>query len=127
MPHFEYTRLLQALLKTTQEMKIDWLRENVSKYQFYCIDDKNRKILLDKYYAYSDGSQIPCINMTSFNTNGKIIDEMVLCNTSIEKEEYGLLEKLYNTVFNLFGEKENSVAYPILSEITESFQKLAAS
>lgn len=127
MAHFEYTGLLQALLKTTQERKIDWLRENISKYQFYYIDDKKRKLLLDKYYASIDGSQIPCINMTSFNTNGKIIDEIVLCNTSPEKEEYSLLERLYSTVSDSFSEKEMNLASPILSEITESFQRLAAS
>lgn len=127
MANFQYSELLKALLKATQEDKVSWLRETVSKYQFYCIDSKNRKILLDKYYAISETLQVPCINMTTFNSNGTIIDEIILCDTSPEQEEYKLLESLYNTVLNLFSETSINIASPILSDITESFQRLAAS
>ena len=127
MTNFNYIELFTALLHATETEKIKWNPEEVNPNQFYYFASRHRKILLDKFTAITDTEQLACYDITFFNEDGSIIDEVVLSGSSQEKEEFTLLEKLYGLVSDKYSGTRKDPATEILAELTASIQTIAAS
>lgn len=120
----QYITLIQTLLDATKLNTLKWGKSNLNKFQYIIYPTNEQKILIDKYYAIQDGTQIPCVNMTIFNNPKEyIIDEIVLCHKADSNEDFNLLSELYNEAEQQFNKESNEKLNPILTHITESVQR----
>lgn len=117
----EYTSLIKVLSELTAKDVIKWSKGD-SYFSFYSNPTSEAKILIDKYYSIVDEKEGTCVNMTIFNRKDEIIDEIVCC-TIDDKENFELLNVLYNNVEQQFNKINSEKLSPILTHITELLQQ----
>ncbi|MCP9753407.1 hypothetical protein [Ferruginibacter sp. HRS2-29] len=122
----DYKSLLSVLLDATKANKLSWQRELTNSYLYFSLTPDNSKMLLDKYFAQEEDKEIPCLNFSIFTGEGKLVDEIVRCDSSDETEEYNILRDLYFTVDEIVSTEENKKSAPIINGITESLHKMIA-
>ncbi len=119
----EYISLIKTLSNLTSTDNLNWNRGD-SYYSYFVYTGQKEKILIDKYFSMVDDKNGACINMTIFDKNEDIINEIVSCVLA-DKESFELLETLYKIVDNQVKNVDSEKLSPIINNITESLKSAA--
>jgi hypothetical protein len=119
----KYKPFIDALLAFTKKNPEQWMKVKGVSNQFYINPTGEQKILIDKYVGVQDEVTIPCVNLTIFDNENNLIDEVVLCDVESYKENYDSLNQIYTIVENKFKNELGETINPILSHITESINR----
>jgi hypothetical protein len=83
------------------------------------------KILVDKYFYKDNPSEVAaCVNVTIFSSKGEIIDEIVVCEESEEKQTYKLLTALHSKIETQVCKVHEEQLTRIIDNITQSLEQL---
>src|SRR5882762_5319474 len=86
---------IQVLIDKTDSHAITWMKGN-SRFS-YRATNKENNFKVDKYFAGNDNSS--CLNLSTFDKNGVLLMEIVLCKVfDDQREDYDLLNSLYTKV-----------------------------
>lgn len=120
----EYIKFINALLESTNQGALSWTKGDPDRrlsYATWVTEEKS--VLIDKYYSIGGEQPSTCLNLTIYQKNGDLFDEIVLCKPVAAAEDYSLLEKLYNLVDSQLRPIEQPTIPPVLNELTESLHQ----
>jgi hypothetical protein len=118
----EHKDLINILVKKTAENGMTWGKGlgRLSYQSMY----KGRKFLIDKYFASLSGESAPCLNLSIFNDKNALESEITLCNgISDQKDDYALIDNLYNQVSGKVPGKDKYADLSLLNSITQSLME----
>ncbi len=118
-----YKDLITVLTEKTGLGLIAW-NKGECQFAYEAVVEKTR-ILLDKYFATETDKTVACLNLSIFDKNKTLREEIVLCkNGKEEEDDYILLENLYRQVEVFMGSKSIKETMPLIASITQSIQSL---
>jgi len=118
----EYIPLIQTLVESTHDGILIWTK--AERFHSYCsYPTAEQKVLIDKYYSRVEGQTLTCLNLTIFKLTGEIIDEIVLCRSVEDPNDFELLDSLYREVESQFNKQEEKKVEPVLAQITQSLRE----
>jgi hypothetical protein len=118
----EHIDLIAQLVKKTAENAMVW-EKGLGRLSYQSVY-KNRKFLIDKYFASVSSESAPCLNLAIFNDKNALESEIVLCDgMNDQKGDYTLLNDLYTQVSGKVPGKDKYPDLSLLSSITHSLME----
>jgi hypothetical protein len=117
----EYRRLIQVLIEKTDNGAISW-KKGESRFSYRAKGGENT-FKVDKYFAGDHNDA--CLNLSTYDKNGDLVLEIVLCKGIGEQlEDYEFLGLLYSRVEQRVNKGNIQQEIPIVTSIIQSLQQV---
>jgi len=118
----EYILFINTLTESTRNGILTWSKGE-SHRSYFSNPTPEQKVLIDKYYSIAEGQTLTCVNLTIFNNDDEIIDEIVLCKAVNEPNNFDLIDNLYKEVEMQHNKESGKTISPVLTHITQSLEQ----